>query len=68
MNDEDPERLADQRDREADELARRSEKLGQEVEAVRQDWKQKRASEGVPGAVPESREEQEGGDHEEEPA
>lgn len=53
MTDEDPGRLADQREREADELARRSDKLKDDVSDVRQDWQQKRASEGVPGAVPE---------------
>jgi len=57
MSDEDPERLADQREREADELARRSDKLKDDVADVRQDWQQKRASEAVPGAVPEEGEE-----------
>ena len=57
MNEEDPGRLADQREHEADELARRSDKLKDEVSDVRQDWQQKRASEGVPGAVPEAAEE-----------
>ncbi len=57
MTEDDPGRLADQREHEADELARRSDKLKAEVSDVRQDWQQKRASEGVPGAVPEPDEE-----------
>jgi hypothetical protein len=66
MNEEDPGRLADQREREADELARRSDKLKDDVSVVRQDWQQKRASEAVPGAVPEASEEEtkEGADEE----
>jgi hypothetical protein len=51
-DDDDPETLSEQLDQEADQLERRSEKLGDEVEQVRQDWKRKRADEGVPGAVP----------------
>jgi hypothetical protein len=68
MTEEDPERLADQREHEADELARRSDKLKDDVAEVRQDWQQKRASEGVPGAVPEEGEEsEEEGDGQEAP-
>jgi hypothetical protein len=59
MTDEDPGRLADQREREADQLARRSDKLKDDVGEVRQDWQQKRASASVPGAVPEEDEESE---------
>ena len=50
---------ADQREREADELARRSDKLKDEVSNVRQEWQEKRASAAVPGAVPEVSEEDE---------
>jgi hypothetical protein len=68
MTEEDPGRLADQREREADELARRSDKLKDDVAEVRQDWQQKRASEGVPGAVPEADEDaEEEGDGQEAP-
>jgi hypothetical protein len=68
MTDEDPGRLADQREREADQLARRSDKLKDDVAEVRQDWQQKRASEGVPGAVPEGDEKaEEEGDGQEAP-
>ena len=49
---EDPGRLADRLEHEADELARRSDKLKDEVSDVEQDWQQKRASASVPGAVP----------------
>ena len=68
MTEEDPGRLADQREREADELARRSDKLKDDVAEVQQDWQQKRASEGVPGAVPEGDEkgEEEGDEKSEE--
>jgi len=58
MSEEDPGRLADAREREADELARRSGKLKDDVSDVRQDWQQKRASAAVPGAVPEASEEE----------
>jgi hypothetical protein len=44
------EQLADQREREADELAQRSEQLRSEVSDARTDWAHKRADEGVPGA------------------
>jgi hypothetical protein len=51
-SDEDPGELADKLEHEIDELERRSQELGGEVEQVRQDWQRKRADEGVPGAVP----------------
>jgi hypothetical protein len=51
-DDEDHESLADQLDKEADQLERRSEELGDEVDQARQDWQGKRADQGVPGAVP----------------
>ncbi len=52
MSEKDPGRLADQREHEADELARRSDELKDKVSDVKQDWEHKRASESVPGAVP----------------
>ena len=68
MTDEDPGRLADQREREADELARRSDKLKDDVGEVRQEWQRKRASASVPGAVPEEGENsEEEGDGQEAP-
>lgn len=51
---EDPERLADQREHEVDQLSRHSRELGQDIKHVREDWQRKRADEGVPGAVPET--------------
>lgn len=48
----DPNRLADELDREADELQEHSEQLQQEIGEVRQDWERKRADPGVPGAPP----------------
>jgi hypothetical protein len=54
-SDADPAELEGRRQREADKLEQRSAELRQDVEEVSQDWQQKRASEGVPGAkMPES--------------
>jgi hypothetical protein len=44
------EQLADQREREADELGQRSDELQSAVSDARDDWARKRADEGVPGA------------------
>jgi hypothetical protein len=44
------EKLAEQREREADELRRRSEKLRSEVSDARDDWARKRSDANVPGA------------------
>ena len=52
MPENDPARLADQREEEADKLERRSQELGGEVQNVGQDWERKRADPGVPGAPP----------------
>ncbi len=49
---EDPERLADEAEEQADELGRRSEALAERVKEVRRDWDSKRADANVPGAVP----------------
>lgn len=49
---EDPDRLADQLEQEADKLGRHSQELQEEIEGTRQDWERKRADDGVPGAVP----------------
>ena len=46
----DPEELADQREREADEMQRRSQALESDVSDARDDWARKRSDEGVPGA------------------
>lgn len=51
-DDEDPGKLADKLEHDADRLERRSGELGDEVDRVRQDWQRKRADEGVPGAPP----------------
>jgi hypothetical protein len=52
MAETDPEKLADRLEDEADDLERRSRKLGQETEDVAQAWERKRSDEGVPGAPP----------------
>jgi hypothetical protein len=40
-------------ERQADDLERRTEKLGEDIDRARQDWESKKADEGVPGARPE---------------
>ena len=50
--DEDHERLADERFKEADRLAGENEQLAKEIDEVRSDWAAKRQDEGVPGAAP----------------
>lgn len=58
--DKDPDALADQGDREANKLQKRSDKLAEDVEDVSQDWHRKRSDEGVPGAPPHDEEDEEG--------
>jgi hypothetical protein len=55
MADTDPQRLADQREREVDQLQQRSDELASEVSDVSQDWHRKRSDQGVPGAQPHDR-------------
>jgi hypothetical protein len=59
MSEKEPGRLADELERDAAELERRSEELHGEVTDVRQDWQRKRADAGVPGAPPEEGDESE---------
>lgn len=47
-----PEDLAKELEREAEALERRSDELGHEIDHARQDWRQKRQDDGVPGAIP----------------
>ena len=49
-SDADVQELADARERDADELARRSEELQAQVNDARNDWARKRADAAVPGA------------------
>ncbi|MGA9858112.1 MAG: hypothetical protein WBQ18_09630 [Solirubrobacteraceae bacterium] len=51
---EDYEQLADSLDHEAHHMEEQSEKLGDEIGTVREDWEHKRADPGVPGAAPPS--------------
>jgi hypothetical protein len=44
-----PER--DDLDRELDDMERRSERLGEDIEATRRDWEGKKADDSVPGAA-----------------
>jgi hypothetical protein len=48
----DPFELADQQDREADDMQRGSEELERDVREAREDWERKRADDAVPGAPP----------------
>jgi hypothetical protein len=51
------ERAADRFGAGAEEMERRSDKLGEEIETTREDWQRKRADEQVPGAnAPENEE------------
>jgi hypothetical protein len=47
-----PDKLADQVERTAEEMSRRSERLEDEIDDARGDWERKRADASVPGAVP----------------
>ncbi|MFZ0089888.1 MAG: hypothetical protein WAL63_10300 [Solirubrobacteraceae bacterium] len=49
---EDPDRLADELDGQADEMEQRSGGLQDEIQDVREDWQRKRSDESVPGATP----------------
>ncbi|HKN95280.1 MAG TPA: hypothetical protein VJU60_13175 [Thermoleophilaceae bacterium] len=45
------ERIHEDAEREADDLERRNEQLGERIDKTRQDWESKKADEQVPGAV-----------------
>jgi hypothetical protein len=47
------EQLHERAEREADDLERRSEELGERIDRTRQDWESKKSDESVPGARPE---------------
>ena len=49
-----PEELADQLEREADQLKVESERLGEHVDGTREDWARKRGDPAVPGAPPQA--------------
>ncbi len=57
MAETDPEKLADHLEDEADDLERRSEKLGEQTHDVAQEWEAKRSDPSVPGANPPAAEE-----------
>ena len=50
MAQDDQEKLAQELEREADDLERRSQGLHGKLEEARQEWERKRADAGVPGA------------------
>ena len=58
---QDPGELADDMEREADQLEDRSEELGHEVDEVRKDWERKRSDQSVPGANPPDEDDQTSG-------
>jgi len=47
---EEHERIHEEAEREADDLERRNEELGEHVDKARQDWESKKSDEAVPGA------------------
>jgi hypothetical protein len=51
-HDDDPERLADKLDADADALQEKSDKLEDEITDAHRDWEAKRRDPGVPGADP----------------
>lgn len=51
MTESEHERVHKEAEREADDLERRNEKLGERIQKTRQDWESKKGDEGVPGAV-----------------
>jgi hypothetical protein len=56
---EEHDKLADELEQEGDRLQQRSAELGDEISDVRDDWRRKRADEGVPGAPPPENEDHE---------
>ncbi len=52
MPEQDPHKLVNQLEQEADDLGRESQELKREVEETREDWQRKRADESIPGAPP----------------
>lgn len=65
--DRDPDRLAAEAEREADELEHRGEELGDDIESARRDWKRKQEDDSVPGAIPDPEGAEEDADQAEEP-
>jgi hypothetical protein len=47
------EELHERAEHEADDLERRNQKLGEDIQSTRQDWESKKSDESVPGARPE---------------
>ena len=63
MTEKDPDELAGELDREADDLERRSRKLEGAITDARDDWERKRADQSIAGAPPPERDdEQDGGE------
>ena len=52
MTPEDPGRLADEFDQQADQLEQHGREVQERIEDTRHEWESKRADEGVPGANP----------------
>jgi hypothetical protein len=61
---EDPTRLADEREQEVDKLQRQTDKLGDDVKDVAEDWQRKRADADIPGAPPPEDEDEDEGEEE----
>ena len=54
------ERIHEEAEREADDLERRTEELGEHVKKARDDWESKKSDVAVPGAKPADEEESDG--------
>jgi hypothetical protein len=60
MSETEHERIHEQAEREAGDLERRNEELGEHVDRARQDWESKKSDVSVPGAQPEEDEDDRG--------
>jgi hypothetical protein len=58
MTESEHERIHEQAEREADDLERRNEELGEHVKEARGDWESKKNDQTIPGAVAEEEEEE----------
>lgn len=52
MDDDDPQKLADELEDDAKDLEEKFDSLGEEISEVREDWLRKREDDSVPGAIP----------------
>ncbi len=60
MEEQEPQKLADELEHDTDRLEHRADELGNEIDDVRSDWKRKRNDSNIPGAPPEEEPERAG--------